>query len=382
MTIALLQLRLSDAAAGRIPSVAVVDITGLLQVRAGTPNHEELVTPRRELGEIVNAVAAANPSAIGVDIIFRPDDRGHISDEEERFLDLCLNTTGPSGNHIPTFVGIQESIVRGPKGWLGEERFGPLGAAVVVPRSEGAEPTTRMPSSLTLPGPDGAILAPSLSYALARARATEDTSKRWLGHSLHQHLPSLVESDIRNDGQLIQAREFDVDFGGTSQIIATTVHAVSAEDVKPQLGRLAKKVVLIGRGMSDQFNVPGQGTPVAGAYVHAAAVNTLLASPLYRLTHVGRILADIFAALIPLTILFVAEWSYKKERPTPASETPAKLLSIGVAAAIVIFGYFWIDWTGIFWTDFLLVIFAVLLHPRIEQFIDHVREIAQSERSH
>ena len=379
MTVNLLQLRLADAARGRPIEVAVVDTSGLLQTPTGTGDHAELITPRKELAEIVRAVARSGPAAIGIDIIFQPDERGHLPADDEYFLDACLQLKNPRGERIPTFVGIYESVARGPREWLGEERFGPLGALVAVPKSEGSEPTTRIPSSLHFKGDSGEVTVSSLSSALGRAAVTNETQRRWLGRLLNVHFPGMVESEMVREVKLMEAHEFDIDFGATSAIIAGSIPAKRAADLEGKTSALRGKVVLVGRGSmgkaNDQFSVPGQGAPVPGVYVHAAAVNTLLGTPLYTLTHAGRILADILAALVPLGMMFAIEWS---PRGLAASESGAKkfsrLLAVGMAVAIVAFGYFWIDWTGIVWTDFLMVIGALLLHGPAEQVIDRAGE--------
>jgi CHASE2 domain-containing sensor protein len=384
MTVNLLQLRLADAARGRPVRVAVVDTSGLLQIPTGTGDNGEPITPRKELAEIIGAVARSGPTAIGIDIIFQPDERGHLPADDEYFLDSCLQLKNDRGERIPTFVGIYDSIARGPAGWLGEERFGSLGTLIVVPKSEGSEPTTRIPSSLHFKGDSGDVIVPSLSSALGRAAVTNEVQRRWLGRFLHVHFPAMIESEIVRQVTLMEAHEFHIDFGTTSAITAGTIPAKRSSDLEGKASTLRGKVVLVGRGSlgktNDVFNVPGQGNE-PGIYVHAAAVNTLLETPLYTLTRAGRILADILAALVPLGVIFATEISRCRHAMSKSlGEKFTRSIAIGMAIVIVVVGYFWIDWTGILWTDFLMVIGALFLHGPAEQVIDRSGEFLKLTR--
>ena len=381
MTMNLLQLRLADAARGGSLRVAVVDMSHVVPVASG--NDGEPITPRGELKRITRAIADANPAAIGMDIIFQPDPMGHLAPEDADFLDFCLSLKGSDGRPVPTFVGIHESIVRGPQVWLGEKRFAPLGAAVVVPKAEGSEPTLRVLSEIRLKGDNGEVVATSLSSALARAALRSESQRRWLGRRLSRHLPWMIEDEVVKRQQALEAREFFVDFSGTARLMAAAVRVKSARDLTDKTAALSGRVVLVSAAgkPSDQFDVPGQGSPVPGVYVHAAAVNTLLDAPLYKLTDVGRVVADVLATMIPLGIIFAFEWSRRKrDVAEAAAERLFRSLALGMAAVIVVFGYFWIDWTGVLWTDFLMVIGALLLHAPAERLVDRGVERLESRR--
>jgi CHASE2 domain-containing sensor protein len=399
VTADLLQLRLTDTAGGRLLPVTVVDLTGM-EVQEG-------ITPRNNLTGIVSAIAGAQPSAIGIDIIFQPDGNGNLSKEDTDFLNFCLSAK------IPIFVGIHESIVRGPESWLGKERFKKLGAAVVVPKNgEEDKQTARLMKSITLNGKYRQVKAESLSYKLSEVYRSKlehcETKRASLVRWLRKY--KLLENEGVNPREGLEAQEFLIDFGIVARLRASHLRAEcqpglplptckiepvsqsskvprSTTELSQSCEAMAKsendamacmkgKVVLVSAAgvPSDPFAIPGQG-PVPGVYVQAAGVDTLVNPGLYALTNGGRIGLDILAAIFPLGILFLVELRYRTTslaRGLP--ERLSRLLSVGMAVAVVIIGYYGIESTRLYWTDFLMVAGALLLHGTVDDLVDLVRE--------
>src|SRR5262249_55865542 len=153
---------------------------------------------------------------------------------------------------------------------------------------------------------------------------------------------------------------------------------------------LAGQVVIIGRGQprtsrnisgmnaNDQFKVPTESKAVPGVYVQAAAAYTLIDAPLYRFTHLGRILADVFAALIPLGIVLGFRLSRAHLAKNSEDDRLFRVLAWTVSAVIFVIGYFWVNLTGILWTDYLMVIAALLLHAPLEHFWKRAKRLPLS----
>ena len=371
----LLQNRLAIAFRGRAVPIAVVDVTGLGQMTFDKSN--EVETPRSGLLDVMRVVASADPKVIGVDIIFEPDKNGQLSAEDEGFLSASADLKGSRDQHIPVVVGISDSVVRGPKGWLGEGRFASLGGDVLVPRMEDGKPTERMFSKMIIPGEKGNISVPSLSYSLARAMEEEQSGRHSLGKALNLLLPSMIEQEWKVSQLSIGVREFEINFGALDELEDTTLSAVPIDNLSKRVGALTDKAVLIGKAAkhetNDQFVVPNRGDPVPGVYIHAAALDTLLREPLFRLTPPGRICTDLSVAFVLLGGVFVVEWR-KRKAEFPHHEWVVPLSVFSLSLAIFLIAYFWIDSIGIFWTDFLLVIFSLLLHTPIERRLHRVLE--------
>jgi CHASE2 domain-containing sensor protein len=371
MTMVLQQLRLGEAVRGRHPDIVVVDITDVPQVPSGQPQDSDLVTRRDRLMEIVDAVAVRNPAAIGIDVIFGPNADGTMPDADRRFLNRISTLTDARGRRIQVFVAIFESVVRGPRRWLGEERFAEFAAYTLVPNPAQHTSTTNMIGGVELNVDGEAVRCRSLADAVAHAGKRHEIERRWLGRKLHDMFSSLLERDLLTRGEHFTADEFTVDFGALSALRASAIVAARPDDIARANRDLHDKVVFIGRGQTgrttDVFTVPGESTPVPGVFVHASAAYTLMEAPLYRLTHVGRIVADVLAALIPLGCVLLVRLRHIRRSPSEAAAqrlfTRVAFLTAGLA---FVFGYIVFERTGILWTDYLMVIAALLLHGPLE----------------
>jgi hypothetical protein len=369
MTLNLHQIRLASAAS-RLP-VAVVDITGVPRVPRAADD-PTLVTDRRALSELVSAIAQHDPAAIGIDVLFDPPAAATpLPPDEARFFEQCLSVQDSTGRRIPTFVGIFEGVVKGPDRWLGEPRFGPLAAFILVPRPNDLPVTTSMLRYLRLSADGHQVEAISMAEALARSTG-QTAARRWPGAWLAEHAPLFVEIEQHRGGEAFDSREFLIDFGALPELMATAVPAVTSADLAAAGASFAGKIVLIGRARTgettDTFTVPAQAEPVPGVFVHAAATYTRVAAPLYRLTPAGRVAADVAAAVIPLGLVLAVRLRRLQGTPDAgAAHRLARTLTWSAAAAVFAIGYFWVVFTGILWTDYLMVVAALLLHGPLER---------------
>ena len=367
MTLNLQQLRLSShERADEVP--VVVDISSLPQVPRAAAD-PELVTDRKLLEEVIKQVVYLKPAAIGVDVLLDPPDA--LTDDERALLSYGLEAP------VPMFVGIFDGAVRGPTAWLGEERFSKLAAYVLIPKPSENPVTTSMIREMTLRGTAEPIQ--SMSLALARAKTGDEERGKPLGTFLADSLHWLIEREREVELEEFRSVEFPINFGALPQLRESTVRTTVSPSRQviltiPPSATLEKNVVLIGRAETgktvDTFTVPAASEPVAGVYVHAAATHTLLAEPLFRPTIWGRLFGDLVAALLPLW--FVLRVRLSKSRlaaDTASADRFATVLMAITAIGVFVLGYFWIVATGILWTDYLMVVIALLLHRPLERLL-------------
>ncbi len=359
MTYNLLQLRLLSSASHADLPITIVDINNLVPVPVAHAGGTELVTPRDPMLQIVRAIAAHRPRAIGIDVNFSPGPDGYLTPADPSFLSACLQIRQ---GRVPVYVGIYDSVVLEPAQWLGRPEFEPLAAYITIPLPEHTEPATRMIEWVQPKGVSRRCV--SLSYALA------DTDRREVPRSLAW----AVERTTLHGEQEFSASEFLIDYAPLDQLLAQRVIVDTAADVAKAGGRIAGKIVLVGKATpgrtTDQFSVPGRGMPVPGVLLHASAAFTLLQAPLFRLTHAGRALADFGAALLvfgPVLLLGVG-WRSWTGSDLPAHRLHAAI-TVAVVFAVIAVGHFLVTSLRLIWTDYLMVVGALLLHSPVERRI-------------
>jgi CHASE2 domain-containing sensor protein len=359
MTYNILQLRLLSRLDWNDSPITVVDISGLKPVPVEFDGRYELVTSRRALTEIVRAAARQKPRAIGIDLDFSPGPRGYVTPDDADFLQVCLDIQHLG---IPVRIGIYDSVVLGPERWLGRPEFQSLAAYITIPLPEHTEPTTRMvewvqPAGVSKP-------CPSLACALAQARQREIPSPlRW----------AVRRAALKTEEEF-SASEFLVDYAGLERLMDQRVVAKDANAITAERTRIAGKIVLIGKATpgqaADEFNVPGRGTPVPGIYLHAAASYTLLQAPLYRLTHAGRVAADGLAALCVFGTILIVRLSYSRwAHRELATHRMHVLLTAVVILTVIVIGHYLVSTIRLIWTDYLMVVGALLLHSPAERYV-------------
>jgi len=396
----LLQVRLSDTIGWRGDPVRIVDISALPPSSPAAMMEPAAVTDRKALKRYLLKLALASPAAIGIDIIFDPPPDGSLSGEDTDFLDLCRNLKDPSGRSIPVFVGIYSTLALGPEAWLGDPRFGPLGASILVPAEGPGLPTTTMIKEFTVKIGARTVVAHSLSYSLVKAVRIELTNgeagARWAGAShrargvwLHDHWPGLFADSAPLEHDSVKANQILIDFGMLQKMIDNRIPANDVTSHVPDEKTECKdhsvdqkcifhnEVVIIGRATPgqafDSFITPSNSLskePIPGVYLHAAAVDTQMEAPLFELNAWGEALIDlILLACLALSAtsihLFLGEESVFNE-VTASLEVVANGL---LAAAVLAAGVGWVDSTGIFWADFFVVAFVQLFHSPIERAI-------------
>jgi CHASE2 domain-containing sensor protein len=360
MTYNMLQIRLLSRSAHENLPVVVVDINEIVPVPVKHADRTVLVTPRKPLLRIIKAIADQKPLAIGIDLDFSPNVYGYYSPEDPAFFKSLLNIRNQG---IPVYLGIYDSVFYDPGKWLGQPEFQPLAAYITIPYPEDTEPSTKMIEWVQPAGVSEPCF--SLSYALTRTERTP----------ILKPLQWAVKRTALTAKDEFSVSEFLIDYAPLETLISQRIVAEDESAIAQYNKQIAGKIVLIGRASPelslDQFNVPGRGVPVPGIYVHASAIYTLLQAPLYRLTPKGRVAADALAALLVFgPILLIQLYYSRKCINSVKSYNLPRILTLAVILAVIVVGHLLVHKIRIIWTDYLMVIGALLLHSPMERSLD------------
>ncbi len=369
----LLQRNLGTSS-GENPKIVVIDISSI-PMRESEGLMPGRVTDRTDFTKLAEALVALNPKprAIGFDVDFSPSPHGYADAADPEILNRLLEL---QDSGVPIRVGISSSISLGPGKWLVDPKYLPLAACVDVPHPGPNESTRSMLEKMDInyTTPQTAYTAgdtghcPSMGYALATVGTPEPL-----------YLKPFVESRLANQGDRVFQNEFLVDYSPLDTFIAKSPAVTPGMDfskfVQEHEKALAGSIVLIGRGKyegpsSDTFTVPGRpGQRYAGVFLHASAAHTLLnGRPLFKLTELGRWIADIaLSAAIFGIILVISLKNKKPEREAFLERSLPVYLAFGMAVAIVWFELKTVHTTHLMWDDFLIVAVVLLIHSPIEQ---------------
>jgi hypothetical protein len=121
---------------------------------------------------------------------------------------------------------------------------------------------------------------------------------------------------------------------------------------------------------TDPFIVPGRERPIGGVYLEASAAYTLAIEPLYEFKHSVRLALDLVISVA--IILGVAWMRYRhlKEGEKFHWHKWQSRFVYGTVAVVLVAGVLLVRGFGIMWLDFFLVVFALLLHPSVEGWVD------------
>ena len=361
----LIQHRLSSGLNEPLP-VTVVDISDLEpQLVAGT---DSKATPRRELQQMLGIIGDQSPSAIAIDIDFSPDKNGWIDPvHDPQFFEMCLTLKSPSDRHIPVYLGVNRAQLLGPEAWLGNERYEPLAASIIIPRD-----ARKMITRLQAPGSPKPLL--SLANRLADAYRGQQTTLFWARWG--QYL-GLLESPSQPDLQGVDIKESMIDYAPRSLLQKEKIRyeQIQSLGVDEARERLFRKMVVIGAAeldkTTDVFSVLDE--PMPGPIIIACAAYTLVQSaPLYELTLVGNVLINL--ALSAVVFLLVGGLWYSHPGKKFAEERVRAVCTLMVATVAVLAGVMFVRHTHVAWDGFFVVLLALALHRRFELLVEWLRE--------
>jgi CHASE2 domain-containing sensor protein len=393
---------------GEMLPVAVVDITALGPVPSPEEGRPELITPREPLLRLMRELANSGALGVGVDVDFSPDRGRYVTAADPRFFHQCRELTDDLGRPVPVFLGIRRTQSLPRAHWLGGEDAAALAAQIAAPREDrrklpaevqvkGQEPVCSLSARLAALHPDytGGLCRPAGEAAGAsgshrpdgHAEAEGGHASGEGGHASgeggHPRWPSwLAEQFEAHHGAAdIHALEYLVDYSPVRQLMDERIKADRMgrlpTDLEP--ARLAGKLVLVGYATpgrsTDMTRVPGYEDEVPGVFAHAAGVYTLVDRPLYELRHLFRLVLDLVLAAVLVGIVFGVRLRLHRAGAEHATAHRVELFTIlGLIVVVWVAGSQLPLRLGLIWTDYILVVLALLLHPYAGTMLEAIGE--------
>lgn len=339
--------------------VHVIDISELKPTTVVIGGKSYTATPREELRQIIEAVVEQRPKAVGVDIDFSPDDEGFITPRDPDFFRFCAS------QKVPVFLGVHRTLALPPAAWLGGAEFEPLAAGIILPNESRRVPKWIQTGEHFAPRP---TLSGALGGAFGESRCE---GAEWLrGAGLAEQVN---EHEFKSGGA---AGEIAVDYSPLEKLVEDrTLRTTSPAVIRDQGRLLRDKIVLIGdagepRGR-DYCYTPGREAPVPGVYCHACAAYTISQAPLYELTARGRVLLDLTLSVGIVTLLTLIRLRTRGAAGGGlAVERVRGWLTLFVVVAAFVVGVMFVRSTCVMWSDFIIALGFLALHPSIEHRLE------------
>jgi CHASE2 domain-containing sensor protein len=316
-------------------------------------------TPRDFLESLITAIADKNPRGIAVDIDFSPKEDDWVTPGDPKFFNFCLDITR---NKTPLFLGVGRAKADPPDTWLGLLKYQELAAAIAIDKQD----QRRIPVWIQSGG--GTKPLKSMSVLLAEVYGEPlPTPPRGLGWLLKHD--SEAQHEVRDRDSSFSYAERVVNYSKFEQIYHERLPTISPTSVDEFSDRFANKLVIIGDPVNaaDAVSIPGTQQVVGGVFVHANAVYTLVNEPFYEFKDSSRIAIDFLISLAIALVVGIIRWR-NPEQPELSRKTQSRTVKAFVFSIIpagIIFFYL----THVLWLDFLLVLFALLLHPTVEDVL-------------
>ena len=360
LTFELLQGQLSSFNPNEELPIVVVDISRL-------PGGRDRATSRSQLQEIIETIAVFKPTGVGVDVDFSPEEDNLITDQDQAFLDRCLKLTEDG---TPIFLAVGRRMGAKPSAWLGAEKYQKMAATPAIRNAD----TKRVP--LWIKRYDLHERLPSLSYALAQTYRLSQppTWMEWMLETSVERHPS-PEFDLA---------DAPVNYSKLEAIEQQALLTTSRQSISESGVRFRERMVIIGDGTpelaSDNLPVPGRDRLVPGVYLHASAAYTFTREPLSEIKLGVRLLLDF--VLSSLVLIAVAVDRYRhlgRNHPLQWKRRQRIAFTLTAAGALVL-GALLVRFAGVLWLDLLLVALALLLHPRVESWLDTLEDKLHQRR--
>jgi CHASE2 domain-containing sensor protein len=353
-------------AADDVP-VQILDISDLGVTEIHSNGRVYRATSRDALQKLIQAIVDQGPRAIGIDIDFSPDANGYLTPDDPEFFQFCLDSD------VPILLGVYRTQVLPPEAWLGEQRFEPLGASIIIPN----EDTRKLPLTIrTSPQFEpGRAMGAALGNVFGEARCRIGEFLQQTGVAQRQW-----NTELGVGGEIV---EFPVDYSALDELKRNkTLRTTSPDLVREQGSRFHNKIVLIGRAATgeakDTFFVAGQTQPISGVYIHASAAYTIAKAPLYELKWKSRLVIDAIMSGGILLVVIGIRLRFRKSASVRISTSKVQtLLTVIVVGVAIITGVVLVRVTCVLWTDFILALGAVVLHPAIEHRLSNLWEFTK-----
>lgn len=350
--------------------VVVVDISDIKEGK------DKEVVDLEKLTKVVMAIAEQKPRAIAIDVVLTPEpDPDNQKDSSEttqtkleenyfRFLDFCLQKVKHEKG-VPIFVGVGERTVDAPEEWLGGERYKALAATIIIPKAE----TTRIPIWFKA-SPESEKLF-SLSAALAKAsqKVHLPSGLAWAVQSADEEFPS-TERHLKENMEFADAL---VNYSKLEAIQQNKLLTISETSVKESGEKFRNRMVILGDGTKekavDMFVVTGRKEPISGVYLHASAAYTFAREPMYEFRFWARLLLDFLLSAIILAWVSIARYRHLGEWKIFHWHKLQNWLVVGFLVGVGVLAILLVRYTGILWLDFLSVMLALWIDPKVEALI-------------
>lgn len=342
--------------------VTLVDISDLENGPTGAS--------RRELEDLLRAVAGQAPKAIGLDIDFSPEELGHVDPVDPQFFQLCLSLR----KRVPIFLGVGRTVGGKAADWLGAPEYQEMAAAVQIPKD-----TRKLLYSIRV-GDEPTELR-SLSAALAQAYGVTSTGGfvNWLANL------GLIERRSRRElDKDVFVEEFPANYSSIGSFLTFRTKSKDFISDPAMTPFIRGRVVIVGAVAEalDKFNIAGKENPYAGVELHASGAVTLISRPLFDVTHFGRVVLTIvlmIATFIP--VFAVRIWARaRSHHPTLVEHLHGTLIIVYTIGLAIGFGFLMRS-TDIVWDGFFLAFFALALHRPVEDVVAWILKSRDRTRS-
>jgi CHASE2 domain-containing sensor protein len=335
--------------------IVVIDIGRLSGGSVDSATLNWIPTPRTELQQFIGKLVKLQVRAIGIDIDFSPTQNGWVDDGDPQFLRYCLRLNKTT----PIVLGVFRSLREPRDAWLGLPEFAPLAGGLWLPE-DGLERTPVWTRS-----PGVADKLPSLGAALAsrglRSRIDDQAgSARWL-QFIRQREVSRPPSDVLIVGEMLTNHSV------VQQISDQHITADNATNLERLRNKIEGRIVLLGvvESAPDLFRVPGVKNDVAGVLIHAANTYSMAMEPILEFSHGVRLSLDLALSGLLLLATILLKRRRTKRNSLDIERSEAHTLWCLVAATLV-FSAAAVVFFRILWLDFILVVFLLALHKRVE----------------
>jgi CHASE2 domain-containing sensor protein len=346
-------------------------------------------TSRQDLLALVLAIAKEKPAAIAIDLDFSPLDGKVLSEDKDFFFHECLKLTigpkehGSGASAVPIFLGVGRGYLDPPAKWFNEVRYIRLAAATVVQSND----TRRLPRWFTSQSYGGPTRLPSIGEALAERYITNQGSRMTLPHpKIQWPFEEIVANPFVKQQELVAGTTAHIKLGqqvfdtglspvnyGVIDLIQNSNHILwdlNAEDV-PHLAstlKLAGKMVLIGdTEVEDTFALHSPVLPVRGVLLHACAAYTFAVAPLFEFRPQVRLGLDLLLSGF-LLYLFYLVHPYEEDEPK-RHHLWRSFIHTFILSLVLVLGWILVR-SGVLWLDFIVIWFALAIHPYIEDAFD------------
>jgi CHASE2 domain-containing sensor protein len=364
----LLQGQLSPFDPGEVLPVVVVDISEIKESK------EKEVVDLDRLRLVVKAIAEHHPRAIAIDAVLTPEidstqestlpgDQHKIVENYFGFLDFCLlHIRNEKG--VPIFVGVGERSVGEPDEWLGGEKYKPLAATLIIPK----EDTSRIPVWFRASANSEMLYALGAATAKAFQEPRAPTFMTW-ALEIADDFPG-TERHLRENMEYADAL---VNYSKLEAIQQNKLLTLSEASINESGEKFKDRMVFLGDATKekaiDTFIVTGRNEPVPGVFLHASGAYTFARQPMYEFRNWFRFLIDLLLSLVIVFWVAIARYKHLGRRRIFHWHSFQNRMLLTILIVVCLIALVLIRYLGVLWLDFLLVLLAMWLHPKIEKML-------------